>query len=265
MNPFSTSPLPQYLHLTDSLRATLSKIKYVIDNRQGLTVVYGDVGTGKSSLMRRLYSDYLDRTDVMIGFLPTPRYKTDVALLRAIAGEFGLPVRRSMQDQENDLRQHLVEQFVAKGTNAVVLIDEAQIIPGSVLELIRLLMNLETDEAKLVQIVLAGQLELRDRLKDNSKRALRRRIFITSTLDPMTLEEAREMIGHRAQLSGVAVPFPEDRIERIWSWARGIPGEMLKVCAASYDLAKGRGLENVPIEAVEACILDMPVLDEVEA
>lgn len=256
LNPFTTSPLPEGLHITESLAATLAKVRYVIDQRQGLTVVYGDTGTGKTSVLRYLADAYGSGGDTVAALLPTPQYKTDTAFLRAISAEFGLPVRRSMLDQEHQLRGFLVEHHRA-GRNVVVFVDEAQILPGRVLELVRLLLNLETDRAKLIQIVLAGQLELRDRIRDPTKKALRSRIFITSTLDPLTLDEARGMIARRCEVAAVANPFPPETVEAIWAEARGIPREVLKLCGLTLDRARASGLAAVPVEAVALVAPDM--------
>jgi general secretion pathway protein A len=248
-NPFTTTALPEGLYVTESLAATLAKVRYVVDRRQGLTVIYGDNGTGKTSVLSYLYDEYRARGDTETALLPNPSYKTDVSLLRAISGEFGLPLRRSMLDQEATLRAFLVERH-AEGRNAIAFIDEAQVIPGRALELIRLLLNLDTHHAKLLQIVLAGQLELRDRLRDPTKKALRSRIFITSTLDPLTLGEAREMIAYRCRVAARPNPFPDETVEAIWADARGIPREVIKRCALTWEIAEQSGLTSVPPEAL---------------
>lgn len=249
VNPFTISPHPEGLYITESLSATIAKVSYVVENMQGLTVIFGDAGTGKTSLLRYLQNQYAERPEYHIASLPNPSYKTDTALLRAICGEFGLPVRRSMMDQEQTLRGFLVEHYRAGG-NAVVFVDEAQIIAGRVLELIRLLLNLDMDRHKMIQVVLAGQLELRDRLRDPTKKALRSRIFITSTLVPLTLDEAVAMIAHRCAAEGEPNPFPLETVEAVWAEAKGIPREVLKLCGLTWDTAKRSGLSTVPLEAV---------------
>lgn len=256
LNPFTIAALPEGLHMTESLQATIAKVRYVADHMQGLTVVYGDTGTGKTSLLRYLYEHYSARGDAVAALLPTPQYKSDTAFLRAICAELGLPQRRSMLDQEHELRGFLMAHH-AEGRNVVVLVDEAQVLPGRVLELVRLLLNLETNRVKLIQIVLAGQLELRDRLRDPTKKALRSRIFITSTLNPLTLEETRAVIDSRCKVAAVANPFPPETVEAIWGEARGIPRDVLKLCGLAFDRAKASGLEMVPVEAVALVAPDL--------
>ncbi len=249
-NPFTTSPLQSGLYVTESLAAILAKIRYVLDARQGLTVVYGEVGLGKTSLLRHLNDEYAARDDCETAIIPTPAFKTDTALLRAVCAEFGLPIRRSMLDQESELRSFLVGHY-AEGRNCVLFLDEAQIMPGRVLELIRLLLNLDMDKHKLLQIVLAGQLELRDRLRDPTKKALRSRIFITSTLDPLTLDETSAMIAHRCTHVGAKNPFPAETVEAIWARAGGVPRETLKLCGITWEISRQSGYKTVPVEAVE--------------
>ena len=170
-DPFTTNPNPQALHLTDSLHETLDKTRYVLDARQGLTVIYGEVGHGKSSIVRYLYNEYAAREDCTCAMLPNPEVDTGLALLKAICGEFGVPRKRAKLDQQEALQAFLLENYAAD-KNCIVFIDEAQNLKGRVLELVRTMLNFETDTTKLIQIVLCGQLELRDRLRDPSKKAL---------------------------------------------------------------------------------------------
>lgn len=251
VNPLLASPNSDLFYLTDSLQATINKIDYVVENRQGLTVVYGDVGLGKTALMQYMFDRYSADESKVVVYLPTPRFSTDVAFLRGICGELDLPRKRSMVDQEQELRAYLAEQLAA-GRIVVALVDEAQIIPGRVLELVRLLLNLDTRHGKLIQIVLCGQIELRDRMRDPSKKALRSRIFITSTLDPLTLDEAEAMLAYRLEKAGHPNPFTREVLEDIWTKAKGVPREILKRCAMSAKLsAAGMPSGRVTHEVVD--------------
>ena len=142
------------------------KVQHVVDNRQGLTAIMGDVGTGKSSVLRRLWIDYVDRVDEFAtAILPSPNFPSDFAMLKAICNDFGIPPKRSMVSQEKELRGFLIELDGA-GKTCVLFVDEAQRLKGPHLELIRTLLNFETNKYKLIQIVLAAQLELRVNLSD---------------------------------------------------------------------------------------------------
>ena len=251
--PFSLSPDPAYLYLTPSLEATLHKCRYTIDYRQGLSVVLGDVGVGKSSILRTVYNEYAERDDVVAVMIPSPNFATDFAFVKALCLDLGLAARRSMLDQDGELRTHLINLY-AEDKNAVVLIDEAQRLTGKMLEVVRVLLNFETDDAKLVQIILAGQLELRDKLKDPSKKAIRSRIFAPSLLAPLTLEETAGMIEFRCQQFGCPNPFDEAAVRAVYESSGGVPRDALKLCGLSWDMTQLHGLKQVPIEAVQAAV-----------
>lgn len=249
--PFSISPDPDLLYLTPALKSTLFKVRHVVDNRQGLTAIMGDVGTGKSSVLRRLWADYVERGDEFAtAIVPSPNFPSDFAMLKAICSDFGIPPKRSMVSQENELRGFLIE-LDGVGKTCVLFVDEAQRLKGPQLELIRTLLNFETNKYKLIQVVLAAQLELRAKLMDQSKKALRSRIFLPSLLDPLSLPETREMVSFRCEKAGIANPFTDEGVEIIYNHTGGVPREVLKVCGFSYILALQAGERTVPTEAIE--------------
>jgi general secretion pathway protein A len=258
--PFSISPDPFMLYQTASIKTALHKVKYVIERRQGLTVILGDVGMGKSSLLRYINMQYRDREDVLSAYIPSPNFPTDFAFLKGITGDFGLPSRRSMVAQEQELRAFLTSTYT-EGKTAVLFIDEAQRLSGKQLELIRVILNIETHKAKLVQIVMAAQLELRDKLRDESKKALRSRIIYPSHLSTLTLLETREMINFRCDQAGIPNPFTVETVEAIYNAAQGVPREILKVAAAAYDLAQMRGVTQIPPEAIPVAVQEMGIYE----
>jgi general secretion pathway protein A len=248
--PFLTSPSASLLYLTPSLKSTIHKVNYVIENRQGLTAILGDIGLGKSSVVRYLLGQYVGRDDVKTAMIPSPNYPTDFAFLKTICGEFGLNPRRSMISQEQELRAFLISLY-AEDKTAVLFIDEAQRLSGKMLELVRVLLNFEEEDGKLIQIVLSGQLELRTKLMDPSKKALRSRIFAPSLLAPLSLIETREMIAFRCEQAQVGNPFSEAAVDALYSHTGGVPREVLKVCAVAWDMAQMAELTKVPPDLVE--------------
>ena len=259
--PFSISPDPDLLYLTPALKSTLFKVQHVVENRQGLTAIMGDVGTGKSSVLRRLWSDYASREDdFATAIIPSPNFPSDFAMLKTICSDFGMPRKRSMVEQENELRGFLIE-LDATGKTCVLFVDEAQRLKGQHLELIRTLLNFETNKYKLIQIVLAAQLELRVKLMDPSKKALRSRIFLPSLLAPLSLPETREMIGFRCDKAGIANPFTDEAVELIYNKTNGVPREVLKVCGFAYVLTLQAGERTVPLEAVELAAVEASMHD----
>ncbi len=247
--PFSISPNPAFLFLTPSLKATLHKTRYVIDERQGLTAILGDVGLGKSSIVRLLAAEYQSRDDTRAALIPTPNFVSDFAFVREVCGEFGLPARRSLQAQEQELRSFLLSVY-AENQNAVLFIDEAQRLSAKMLEQIRAFLNYETDEDKLIQIVLVGQIELLEVLRDPKRKAIRSRLFAPSILDPLSLTETRQMLAFRCELAELRNPFPDETIDNVYAITGGVPRDVLKVCAIAYELAKLNGEAHVPADAV---------------
>src|SRR4028119_2205900 len=203
---FSISPNPRFFYLTPSVDAAIAKTKYVVRAQQGLTMIVGDVGLGKTSLLRLLFNEYDDDPAHTAAFIVNPKQTSETAFLKAICTEFGVKTKRSQRETEYELRSFLIEQYQAE-KNVVLFIDEAQQLKGPMFEQIRQILNFETDETKLITIVMAGQVELRYKLADRTKRALVSRIAVSSTLDALTLEETGEMIEYRCSQAKVTNPL----------------------------------------------------------
>ncbi len=248
--PFSISPNPNSLYLTDSLRAVVNKSKFTIDKRQGLTCILGDIGLGKSTILRFLHGDYSAREDTVTTLIPTPAFPSPFAMLKSICMDFKLEPERSFQKQQEALETFLQEKFV-ENKNVVIFIDEAQNVNNKQLELVRSLLNYETNTQKLIQIVLSGQLELKDRLSDKRNKAVASRVSTYSILSPLTLEETQEMIAHRCKFENINNPFTDSSVEKIYQVSGGVPRLVLKICAFAYHLKELEGLEEITPEFIE--------------
>lgn len=253
---FSISPNPRFFYVTPSVQAAIAKTKYVIRSKQGLTTLIGDVGLGKTSLLRLLYNEYADDSNHSVAFMVNPKQTSETAFLKAICTEFGVATRRSQRETEYELRNYLIEQYRA-GKNVVLFIDEAQQLKGPMFEQIRQILNFETDETKLISIVMAGQVELRFKLSDKSKRALVSRIAVSSTLDAMSPEETAGMIDFRCHVAGVKNPFEETAVNSIYQWSKGVPREAIKLCAMSVQYALLNNLDTIPADLVELAAADI--------
>ena len=253
---FSISPNPRFFYITPSVQAAIAKTQYVVRARQGLTTIIGDVGLGKTSLLRLLYNEYDDSPNYTAAFIVNPKQTSETAFLKAICTEFGVKTKRSQRETEYELRAFLVDEYRA-GRNVVLFVDEAQQLRGPMFEQIRQILNFETDETKLINIVLAGQVELRYKLADRSKRALVSRIAVSSTLDALTLEETAGMIDFRCTVAGVRSPFEPEAVQIIYQWSKGIPREVIKLCAISVQYATLNGLNHIPADLVEVASGDI--------
>lgn len=245
--PFSISPNPNNLYFTPALEAVLFRVRFTVEQRQGLTVILGDVGLGKSSLVRYLHVEFDASEETVSILIPTPDFKSDYAMMATVCGACGLPPRRSIQAHQRELEEWLGEQYVNE-RNVVLFIDEAQKLKPSMLESVRALLNYETNEEKLMQIVLAGQLELRDKLLSPNMKPLYSRMMAPSLLSPLTLDELAAMIDHRCDRYKVSNPFPPETVELLFKLTGGIPREALRLCAIAYEFSKLARSEEVSTE-----------------
>lgn len=260
---FSISPNPRFFYLTPSVKAAVAKTRYVVRARQGLTTIIGDVGLGKTSLLRLLYNEYDDDANFTAALIVNPKQTSETAFMKAICTEFGVPTRRSLRETEYELRAFLIEQAKA-GKTVVLLIDEAQQLRGPMFEQIRQILNFETDDMKLINIIMAGQVELRYKLGDRSKRALVSRIAVSSVLDALTLDETEGMIGFRCTVAGVKNPFTDDAVESIYQLSKGVPREAIKLCALGVQYATMNQAESIDRDLIEAAKEDLVQVSDAE-
>jgi len=251
MLPFTISPNPNWLYLTPSLRATLDMTRQLIEDRQGLGFILGDVGMGKSTVLRFLHNEYSSQEEDFATTLVTlANYPSPFAFLRKICGDFGLPAKRSLSAQQEAFEPFLVEQFTA-GRTVVVFLDEGQLMTDQVLEVLRGLLNFETADAKLIQVVVAAQMDLRDRLMMKRNKAIKSRIFAPCAVRPLSAEETAGMIAFRCERAGVMNPFDSYGMERVYQISEGVPRSIVVVCAHAYRLARKAGLDRVTAEFIE--------------
>lgn len=247
--PFALSPDPRYLYFTAQHAKALAFTRFTIDDRAGLAVLYGDIGHGKSTLVRRLYDLYRDEESHEVILITNPDETSALQLLKRITDSCELPRRRTKLDQMRELENYLVSRYAA-GKNVVLLIDEAQLLQGKQFELIRQLTNFESASSKLVQIVLVGQNNLRNKLR--LKRALLSRAAAMMTLDPLTPDETRGLIEYRLRVAGCTTPLFEDAtITELHKLTKGVPREIVKRCRTALIVAATNNLDFVTPETLQ--------------
>jgi len=226
--PFSLSPDPRFLFISEQHRACLAKTQYIVQHRQGLSIVFGDIGTGKTTVAKRIFDLFRENSQIAVAFMTNPQYPSAMQLLKAVATEFDLPHKRSRIEQMEELQAFLIDKFQKK-INVVLIVDEAQLLVGPQFELIRQLLNFETNSQKLIQIILFGQLELRAKLR--LKRALASRVATYATLDPFDFDAAADMIRFRLTIAGTKHPdlFTSEAMQHLFALSRGIPREMVRL------------------------------------
>jgi general secretion pathway protein A len=245
--PFHITPDPEFLFLSPSHKAALGSIIYGIEERQGFIAIIGEVGLGKTTILR----SYLERIDEQL--LKTIYiFNANISfrsLLKTIFREFEVDFASDdLFEMVNRLHQVLIEEY-KQGRNVALIIDEAQNMPIETLENLRMLSNLETATEKLVQIVLIGQPEFENKLNLNELRQLKQRLVIRSTIAPLTEEESLAYIEHR--LTKVAVTpeplFTQGALRRIIAQAKGTPRALNILCTNA--LIAGFGYRQKPITA----------------
>lgn len=258
--PFSGSPDPTVVFLTPSLKAVLYKTRYAVEHRQGLAAILGDPGLGKSTLMRYLHAYFASQTNVLCAFIPNPDFTSNFAVLKRVCLELNVEPKRSMLAQQVEFQDWIIEQY-RNEVNVVIFLDEAQKLDNSQLEMCRTLLNFETDREKMLQIVLAGNLELRDRLKTPKHKALLSRIFAPSLISPMAPDEMKAMLQLRCDRENLPFPFEHQALKAIYDYTGGIPRHALRVAEFAYAQMRDLDLQVVSLSVVEAVIEGLSIDD----
>ncbi|NTU47683.1 MAG: AAA family ATPase [Syntrophobacteraceae bacterium] len=250
-NPFSIAPDPRYLYMSEQHKEALAHLLYGVKSEGGFVLLTGEVGTGKTTVCRCLLEQLPENADVAFIFNPKLTVKE---LLSTICDE--LHIRhtgsgKSVKTYVDLINTHLLDAF-AKGRITLLIIDEAQNLSRSVLEQIRLLTNLETNQRKLLQIILLGQPELLDTLAEPKLRQLSQRIIARYHLGPLTRAEVRAYVSHRLAVAGAkAQVFPESLVAGLHKLSGGIPRLINTICDRALLGAYTQGKDSVDRKTLE--------------
>jgi general secretion pathway protein A len=244
--PFSIAPDPRYLFMSDQHREALAHLLYGIGNDGGFVLLTGEVGTGKTTVCRCLLGQLPENCDVAFIFNPKLTVKE---LLSTICDELRIKYPEGTKSIKVfiDLINGYLLDAHARGRKAVLIIDEAQRLSHEVLEQIRLLTNLETNQRKLLQIILLGQPELQEMLSQAKLRQLSQRIIARYHLGPLTKKEVKEYVNHRLSIAGSSDRlFPESTLHQVFRLSGGIPRVINVLCdrALLGTYAQGRRTVN---------------------
>lgn len=254
--PFSVTSDPNFLFLSRVHKEALSHLLYGIKEKKGFLEITGDIGAGKTTLCRALLRQLDIHTKtafILNSTLP------ELQLFQAIAEDFGITLERknkiSILKQFNNF---LIEEL-SKDNNVVLIIDEAQNLKPSVLEEIRMLSNLETDKAKLFQIVLVGQPELKNKLNSSELKQLRQRIGVRFHITPLERSEVSLYVYHRLSVAGSSgeICFDDDAIDTIYKYSGGIPRLINMVCDKAMLLGYVIETRRITLSIVERSIREL--------
>src|SRR5580692_2303989 len=249
-NPFNVNPDPRYLFLTRQTREAWDGLTRGIQARKGLLLLTGEVGTGKTTLLNHLL-DWLHQQRSPTAFIFNSHLEIS-HLFDFMLADFAVKFDATRKDNAlMRLHQWLWERYRA-GDTPVVIVDEAQGLSNRVLEEIRMLLNLETSSEKLLQIVLAGQPELEERLQQPELRQVKQRVALRCNTAALSLEEAHQYVQARLHIAGADGPriFASDAMDAVHFYSRGIPRVMNLLCEHALINASAEQIQPVPARFV---------------
>jgi type II secretory pathway predicted ATPase ExeA len=260
-NPFNVNPDPRYLFLTRHTEEALACLTYGIQSRKGFVLLTGEVGTGKTTLINKLL-EWLRLQQVATAFIFNSRMNVP-QFLDYMMADFGIPCDTKAKSQILlRLYNWLLDRYRA-GETAVLIVDEAQNLADELLEEIRMLTNLETFTEKLLQIVLVGQPELEQRLKQPQLRQLRQRLTLRAKTHPLTLDETKAYIQQRLRIAGSNGQqiFDPEALVTIHRYASGIPRVVNLLCEHSMVSAFVDQQKVIVPAVVDAVARDLDLSD----
>ena len=257
-NPFEISPDPYFFYPTSRHNEALANLNYGVQRRKGFVVVTGEVGTGKTLLVRCLL-EALNRNQISFAYVFNPRLSV-LDFLRYVLTDLRLPMTgKTKSEMLAHLNNYLIARF-RRGSTAALIVDEAQLLSWELLEEIRLLTNLETSQQKLLQIVLVGQPELDQKLDSPQLRQLKQRVGLRCRLEPLSLDELRGYVHRRLELAGAnshgATIFADGAIESVHRFSRGIPRLINTLCENALVSGYARQSSQVTPEIIQEVATD---------
>ena len=236
--PFSTSPDPQFFYRSSEHNTALQRLEISIRLKRGLSLILGDVGTGKTTLSRALIQSFAGEENYLFHMILDPSYKSEFQFLSNLTKVFGVkPEFRSTLDYKDAIEKYLFQKGVDEHKTIVLLIDEGQKLSHTFLEILRTLLNYETNEYKLLQLVLLAQMELLPRIK-RVKNFLDR-VSLKYIINPLDERETKEMIEYRLAQAGFNSGrklFTDGAVKLIYDYTAGYPRKISILCHNALEV-----------------------------
>jgi type II secretory pathway predicted ATPase ExeA len=258
-DPFRLTPDPAFLYLTVQHREALSGLVHAVCNRSGLTVLTGEVGTGKTTLLHVVRSWLKLRFATAVCTNPI---LTQHELLDLVLSQFGIPCSSSLKNRQLAALEDTLRNNHLQGRRSVLIVDEAHRLSPELLEEIRLLLNLETTREKLLEIVIAGQPELTAMLRRPDLRQLKQRVSYFCRLERLTSQEVGEYVQHRLAHAGVPnqTVFPEETLALVHQYTHGIPRLVNSLCDMAMQTAFALETRTVSCSIIDEAAADLDML-----
>lgn len=252
--PFSTSPDPEFFFHSQSHETALKRLEIAIRLRRGMSIIIGDVGTGKTTLSRALLQAFKDENNFLFHLLLDPSHSSEFQFLLTLVKMFDIiPAFRSTLDFKEAIEKYLFQKGVDENRTIILLIDEGQKLTLENLEVLRMLLNFETNEYKLLQLVIMAQVELIPRVR--RIRNFMDRVSLKYTINPLDETETKEMIEFRLQQAGYRNDTPlftGGAIRLVYQQTQGYPRRIAMLCHDALEAAVMR----------DSAIIDEEVMNE---
>ena len=254
--PFNITPDPRFLFFSERHREAFNHILFGVKERKGFIQITGEVGAGKTTVCRAILKELGPTYRTALILNPC---MTSAQLLKTVITEFGLNPRRGDRATSLEMLNEFLLHEAIIGNDVVLFIDEAQDLDWELLEQVRLLSNLETEKSKLLQIVLLGQPELRDKLEQSNLRQLRQRITVRYHLKPLSREDTEAYIRHRLAVAGSngRPLFTPWAVRRIYGYSGGVPRLINAVCDKALLYGYVNGTYELKSRAVRQAIREL--------
>jgi general secretion pathway protein A len=258
--PFSTSPDPDFFYSAKEHDRTLTNVLIEVRLKRGLSIVLGDVGTGKTTLSRKLVQDLKQREDCLFHIMLDPTFENRNEFTNSLVKNFGIVLENpqpTLTELREALERFLYQKGVVEGKTVILIIDEAQKLEPMSMEVLRLLMNYETNQFKLLQLVLLGQTELLTTIQKIPN--FMDRVSFKTRLLPLDYEETKEMIFFRIEQAGYRAKmdlFLEEALRQIYQATQGYPRQVTMLCHKSLKMMLMRNKAVVDRELVEELLAE---------
>ena len=255
--PFSTSPDPAFFYLSSGHKTALSKLEIAIRLKRGLSLILGDVGTGKTTLSRTLFQNFHEEEDEYIfHMILDPDFKSEYQFLTHLTKLFGVsPYFRSTIDHREVIEKYLFQKCVEEQKTVVLLIDEGQKLSLPILEILRTLLNFETNEQKMLQLIIMAQMELLPKIQ--KIRNFMDRVSLKYIINPLDEKETAEMINFRLKQAGYSAErslFSHEGIKKIYEHTLGYPRQIARICHNAMEYLIMEDREVVTAELIDQMI-----------